>query len=133
LNENHKRSLLSGFRRVDDLLSDIERIMTTSVNPTSPFRKYIADMTPEQQKIVASKIAHIRAVMCHILQGKGVSIDHLGIMAVSNAIHFADMAVEEMGPKHMRGYGVLTEGAVKELNEVASQMQKLLEQMLKSI
>lgn len=62
-NENHKRSLLSGFRRVDDLLSDIEKVMETSVSPPSPFQKYVPDITPEQQKIIAAEIANIRAEM----------------------------------------------------------------------
>lgn len=136
LNENHKHSMLSGFRRVNGLLSDIERTMATSVNPRSPFQKYIADITSAQQKIIADKIAFIRAVMCHVLESKDVTIDHLGISAVRSirtAIHFADMTLEEMGPKYMRGYGELTEGATRELNEVTSHMQKLLKQMLETL
>jgi len=133
LNENHKRSLLSGFRRVDYLLSDIEKVMATSVDPPSPFQKYVPDITSAQQKIIAAEIAYIRAEMRRILENKGIEIDHAGISAVravSNAIHFADMAIEEMGPKHMRGYGKLTEEGIRELNEVTSRMQKLLTRIL---
>ena len=136
LNENHKRSLLIGFRYVDDLLSDIERIMATSMDPQSPFENYVADIRPAQQKIIAAEIAHIRAVMCRILESKGINIKHPGISAVNavrTAIHFADIAMEEKRPKYMRGYGELTEEAVRELNEVASQMQKLLKQILKAL
>ena len=136
LNENHKRSLLIGFRYVDDLLSDIERIMATSMDPQSPFEQYIADIRPAQQKIIAAEIAHIRIVMCRILESKGINIKHPGISAVNavrTAIHFADIAMEEKRPKYMRGYGELTEEAVRELNEVASQMQKLLKQILKAL
>jgi hypothetical protein len=136
LKENHKRSLLIGFRYVDDLLSDIERIMATSMDPQSPFEKYVADIRPAQQKIIAADIAHIRIVMCRILESKGINVKHPGISAVSairTAIHFADIAMEEKRPKYMRGYGELTEEAVRELNEVASQMQKLLKQILKAL
>ena len=136
LNENHKRTLLAGFRYVDDLLSDIERIMATSMDPLSPFEKYVADIRPAQQKIIAADIAHIRIVMCRILESKGIKINHPGISALSavrTAIHFADIAMEEKRPKYMRGYGELTEEAVRELNEVASQMQKLLKQILKAL
>jgi hypothetical protein len=136
LKENHKRSLLIGFRYVDDLLSDIERIMATSMDPQSPFEKYVADIRPAQQKIIAADIAHIRIVMCRILESKGINVKHPGMSALSairTAIHFADIAMEEKRPKYMRGYGELTEEAVRELNEVASQMQKLLKQILKAL
>jgi hypothetical protein len=134
LSENHKRTLLAGFRYVDELLSDIERIMAMSMNPQSPFEQYVADIRPAQQKIIAAEIAHIRTVMCHILESKGIKINHPAISAVNavrTAIHFADIAMEEKRPKYMRGYGELTEEAVRELNEVALQMQKLLKQILK--
>ena len=133
LNENHKRSMLSGFRRVDDLLSDIEKVMATSAYPPSPFQKYLPDVTPAQQKIIKAEIIHIRAEMQRILEKKDIKIENMNISAkraVSNAIHFANMAIEEIGPKHMTGYGKLTETGVSELNEVTSRMQKLLRQIL---
>jgi len=132
LNENHKRTLLIGFRYVDDLLSDIERIMATPVDRQSPFEKYVADITPAQQKIIAADIAHIRVVMCSILESKGIRIHHPGISAVDairTAIHFADIAMEEKRPKYMRGYGELTDVAATELNEIVSEMQELLKRM----
>jgi len=136
LNENHKHTLLIGFRYVDDLLSDIERIMATPAAPQSPFPKYVADITPAQQKTIEAAIAHIREKMCRILESKGIKIKHRGIRAVEavrTAIHFADMAMEEKRPKHMKGYGELTEEATRELNEVVSQMQKLLKQILEAL
>jgi len=132
LKENHKRSLLIGFRYVDDLLSDIERIMATSMDPQSPFEQYVADIRPAQQKIIAAEIAHIRIVMCRILESKGINVKHPGISAVNavrTAIHFADIAMEEKRPKYMRGYGALTEKATVELNEIVSDIQELFRQM----
>jgi hypothetical protein len=136
LKENHKRTLLIGFRYVDDLLSDIERIMATPVNPQSPFPNYVADITLTQQKIIEADIAHIREVMCRILESKGIKITHPGISAtdaVRTAIHFADIAMEEKRPKYMRGYGEVTKEAMSELDEVVSQMQKLLKQILEAL
>ena len=133
LKENHKRTLLIGFRYVDNLLSDIERIMATPANPQSPFPKYVADITPAQQKTIKAEIMHIREVMCSILESKGIKIMHPEISAakaVRTAIHFADIAMEEKKPRYMKGYGELTEEAMIELNEVVSQMQKLLKQIL---
>ena len=136
LTENHKRTLLIGFRYIDDLLSDIERIMMTAVNSSSPFPKYIADITPVQEKAIEVEIALIRTVMCRILESKGIKMKHPRISAaeaVRTAIHFADIAVEEKRPKYMKGYGVLTEEAKIELNEVVSQMQKLLKGVLEAL
>jgi len=132
LNENHKRTLLIGFLYVDDLLSDIERIMAMPTYRKSPFHKYVADITPAQQKIIDADIAHIRVVMCRILEDKGIKIDHPDISAVEavrTAIHFADIAMEEKRPKYMRGYGELSDQAAMELNDIVSEMQGLLKQM----
>ncbi|MEN6319402.1 MAG: hypothetical protein ABFD82_11690 [Syntrophaceae bacterium] len=134
LTENHKHTLLIGFRYVDDLLSNIERVMAIPENPETPFPKYIADITPVQQKIIEAEIAHIRVVMRRILEDKGISIKHPRISArdaIRTAIHFADIAMEEKKPKYMKGYGELTEEAKRELNDIASQMQQLLKEMLK--
>lgn len=134
LTENHTRTLLTGFRYVNDLLSDIERVMATPENPETPFPKYIKDITPAQQKIIAAEIAHIRVVMRRILEDKGIKITHPRISAadaIRTAIHFADIAMEEKRPKHMKGYGELTEEAKRELNDITSEMQALLKKILK--
>jgi hypothetical protein len=136
LNENHKRTLMIGFRYVDDLLSDIENIMSTPVHPLSPFEKHVADITPEQRKIIAAEITLARAMMCRILESKGIKIRHPEISAanaVRTAIHFADIAMEEKRPKYMKGYGELTEEAKRELDEVVAEMKKPLEQILKAL
>lgn len=43
------------------------------------------------------------------------------------------MAIEEIGPKQMTGYGKLTETGVGELNKVVSQMQKMLKKILEAL
>jgi len=136
LNENHKSTLLIGFRYVDGLLSNIEEIMATSMEPRSPFDKYIADITPEQQKAMAAEIKSMRAGMCRILEDKGVEIDYHGISAVHavrTALHFADIAIEERRPKYMKGYGELSDMAAMELNKITSEMQKQLRQLLRTL
>lgn len=40
LNENHQRAVMIGFRYIDELLSDIERILAASEAPQTPFPKY---------------------------------------------------------------------------------------------
>lgn len=133
LNNTHKRSFLIGLQRIDDMLSEIERVIGTSEDFRSPFRKYVTDITEAQQETIAGAIEHMRQEICRILASKDIEIDHPGISAiraVRNAIYFADMAAEEMRPKYMKGYGALTEGAKRELNEVASHLQELLTQML---
>ncbi|MBM4271246.1 MAG: hypothetical protein FJ139_03685 [Deltaproteobacteria bacterium] len=136
LNKDHKRRLLIGLRYVNDLLADIEGIMATSVDPQVPFPKYVADITPAQRKIITAEIAHIREEMYRILENKNIKIDPpfiSAVRAVQNAIHFADIAMEEMRPKYMRGYGELTGEAVRDLDEVVSRMQKLLRQILRAL
>jgi hypothetical protein len=136
LNENHKQRLLIGFRYINDLLSDMERVMATPADVVSPFQIYVGDVTQVQQKIIAAEIDHIRVVIRRILENKDIKIDQPAISAVKavrNSVYFADMAIEKMKPKHMRGYGALTDKATRELDEVASQMQGLLKQILRAV
>ncbi|MBN1548276.1 MAG: hypothetical protein JW902_16620 [Syntrophaceae bacterium] len=136
LNENHKRRLLIGFYYMNDLLSEMERILAVDQDRQAVFPKYVPDVTFTQQKDIAITIELIRDEMHRILRDKDIPIrpaDISAIKAVSNIVHFLDMAGEEMRPKYMRGYGALTVDASSELDEIVSIMKRMHGRILKSI
>ncbi len=125
LNENHKNHVLSTFHYIDKLFSDIERVLSTERSDTL-FMPHIPDMPPEQQAALLHGIAEFRDLMRRVL-------DHLGIerpepqvgalRAVLTAITFADIALEELTSKRMRGYGTVSREASMELEELARSLQ----------
>ena len=89
-------------------------------------------MTSVQKNFVLDRIRHIREAMCRILAEKGVVIKgHPSKTSHSlhTKIYFADMAFERLKPKHMRGYGDLTDEARLELDTIVTELQGLLKQI----
>ena len=128
LNENHKRALLNHFHYVDSLLCDLEQVMDTT-NSRSLFQKYIQDVTPLQRKAIIDSFAHIRKVMCHFLENKGIRLEYSQRSVqelIRTSVTFADITVEELSPSYMRGYGKLSAEAAQELEEIVSEMEKSL-------
>ena len=72
LNSSHKHHLLTSFKYVDELLSDVESILLSSTSK-SPFPKYRGDLSPVQIKVVQDYIARIRAQMIQVLKSQGIS------------------------------------------------------------
>ena len=131
LNENHKRALLNHFYHVDSLLSNLEQVMDTR-NSRSLFQKYIQDVPPLQRKGIIDSFAHIRKVMCHFLEKKGIRLDYPQRSVqelIRTSVTFADITVEELSPRYMRGYGKLSAGAAQELEEIVSEMEKSLDHL----
>jgi len=130
LGDTHKKALLSHFKYVDSLLAQIE-YLAKEENLQSPFAGYEIDTTTEKTKVIETHVAHIRSVMLRILASKDVSIDiqNVGVAkAVNTNLTFADITIEEIRPKYMRGYGELADGCDDELNEVVLEIQKAIKE-----
>lgn len=130
-NDNHKSHLRATFTHVDELASEAVRLLDSG-HSQSPFGKHIADASPVQQKVIADYAARVRAVMCALLKAHGIELPQPEVSAVWAAritLRAAQIAIEELGPRHMRGYGELSGEAVRELNGVVSELLDLLGRM----
>ena len=78
LNSSHKHHLLTSFKYVDDLLSEVESILLSSTSK-SPFPKYRGDLSSVQIKVVQDYIARIRAQMIQVLKSQGISPQNDGL------------------------------------------------------
>lgn len=128
LNENHKRRLRVNCQEIDRLLAEIETILNASASK-SPFPTYRDDLSPVQRKVVQDYIARIRAQMVRVLEGQHIELP----MSTVGAIHAiqanliaANIAITELKPKYMRGYGTLSELATVEFNGIAGELHGLV-------
>ena len=131
LNASHKRHLLSHFKYVDDLLSDIESVLVSS-GSKSPFPKYRADLSPVQMKVIRDYIAQIRAQMLQVLRSQGISPPEPQFEArrsIRVNLEFADIAFDECRPTAMRGYGEVPISLVPELNGLVEEMKGVLRRL----
>jgi GTP-binding protein EngB required for normal cell division len=131
LNSNHERRLSVTCRYIDKLLADMESILSVSSSRLA-FPQYIPDLTSTQRRVVEDYIGRIRAQLVRVLDGQNIERPSADI-PVGRSLHstltFVDIAVEELKPEYMRGYGEVPPQAAVELNGIAGELQGLVRQL----
>jgi GTP-binding protein EngB required for normal cell division len=131
LNSNHERRLSVTCRYIDKLLADMESILSVSSSRLA-FPQYIPDLTSAQRRVVEDYIGRIRAQLVRVLDGQNIERPSADI-PVGRSLHstltFVDIAVEELKPEYMRGYGEVPAEAAVELNGIAGELQGLVRQL----
>ncbi len=131
LNWSHKLHLLTSFKHVDNLLSDVEAILFSS-SSKSPFPRYRPDLLPVQIKVVQDYIALIRAQMIQVLKSQGISPPGPRVgtnHAIRVNLEFADIAFDECRPAAMRGYGDVPESLIPEISGLVEEMRSLVKKL----
>jgi GTP-binding protein EngB required for normal cell division len=130
-NDNHKRTLRSRFEYVDGLLGEAVRFLDAA-QPPSPFSDHVPDASPVQQKVISDYAARLRGEMRRFMENHGIDLPRPHVSSVWSArttLNFAEIAIEELKPRYMRGYGGLPEEAAHELNLLVTQLADLLHRM----
>jgi len=131
LNSNHERRLSVTCRYIDRLLADMESILNVSSSKLA-FPQYIADLTSAQRRVIEDYISRIRAQLIRVLDGQNIERPPADI-PVARSLHstltFVEIAVEELKPEHMRGYGEIPPHSAVELNGIAGELQGLVRQL----
>ena len=137
MNDNHQRHLLVTFQHIDDLLSEGEHILD-DVNSPSPFQQYAADSTPTQRKVIHDYGVRVREAMARILDELKIPRKPPvcgSLWAARGQLTFAGIAVAEIEPGRMRGYGEMTaedkaaiERVVAELNTLLARLSAFMDQ-----
>jgi hypothetical protein len=128
MNESQQRHLLVTFHHVDHLLSEAERILASAGTP-SPFQEYTEDSTPVQRKMTHEYVLRVREAMRRILDELNMPPNPPAsgaLWAARNHVTFASLAIVEIGPKHMKAYGEVSETDKQTLNRITSELNELL-------
>jgi GTP-binding protein EngB required for normal cell division len=131
LNEAQKRHLLSELKHVDNLLADVEAVLTASASKAA-FPKHKADLAPRQIKVIQDYVARLRAQMLRAAEGFGLERSEPpfgSVHSIRTVLTFADIAFEELRPKYMRGYGEVPESVISELNGLADELQGIVSRL----
>jgi GTP-binding protein EngB required for normal cell division len=131
-NEYLSKHLRVTCQHIDRLLGEIEGVLNESSSRTA-FPEYVMDITPAQQKTIEDYIARIRARLVQVMEGQGMSSSSQPGIPVSRAVHsrlyVIDVAVEELKPQYMMGFGNLPDTAATELNGIAGELQALVSRL----
>jgi GTP-binding protein EngB required for normal cell division len=116
---------------IDKILAEIEEILN-STGSKAAFPRYAADILPAQQRTIEDYIARVRAQLLRVLDGQRIAREKPSIPA-SRALHVhlgaIDIAVEELKPKYMRGYGEVPERVATELNGIVGELGGLIQRL----
>lgn len=128
LNEYQARRLRVACHYIDRLLCEIEGMLDAS-SSRAAFPRYSADLGPAESAVIENYVAQVRAKLESVLERQDIPRE-IPSIAASHAIHVTlgtiDIAVEELKPRYMRGYGEVPEAAVTELNRIVSDLRGLV-------
>jgi GTP-binding protein EngB required for normal cell division len=131
LNEHQQTRLRVTCQYIDKLLADAEDILHAATSQ-SPFPRYIADITSAQIRVIEDHIRRLRLQLVRTLawqQMRPTPPDIPATRAVRSNLTFVDIAIEELKPHYMRGFGAVPDDAVSELNGVVHELRALINGM----
>jgi len=131
LNENHVRHVVATLRYIDGLLSKAEQIVV-SADTRSPFQEYANDMTPTQRRVTHNHIVRIRDSVSRALHDLGIPRPAPvsgALWATQNALAFAGIALADVEPSRMRGYGKLSEGAARRIDGIVAELRAAIDNL----
>jgi GTP-binding protein EngB required for normal cell division len=127
-NESHQRHLITSFRHIEDLLGEAAAKLE-SPDGGRLFKEYVPDATAAQRKVLADYLSQFRFAVRRFMdahglrsQGKTVSAWY----AFQTALMFAQIAVEELRPKYLRGYGALDRDDAAAAEQLVAELTTLL-------
>ncbi|HEX5422092.1 MAG TPA: dynamin family protein [Candidatus Acidoferrales bacterium] len=135
LNEFQQRHLRVSCQYVDKLLSEIESILNSSVSK-SAFPRYISQVSPASRRTIEDYIARIRAQLVRILDAQHIQRekpDIPDVRAISVNLGAIDIAVDELKPKDMRGYGEVPEPVALDLNGIVGELHGLVSRLTRYV
>ena len=131
LNHAQQRNLHNACRHMDGLLKDIEVALDTR-KTNSVFPKYIHDVCPEEQKTIELFLARFRAQLMAVLAAQSIEVEPPRITS-SHAIHtsltFIEIAIEELSPKRMGGYGPLSIAGASDLEHIMADLMAAAQEL----
>lgn len=131
LNESQARRLRVTCQYIDKILADVEGILNTTASKAA-FPRYSSDIGPAQRRTIEDYLGRIRVQLIRVLEGQGIPREDPQIPA-SRAVHVmlgaVDIAVEELKPKYMRGYGEVPESVATDLNGIVGELAGLISRL----
>lgn len=131
LNHAQQRNLHNACRHMDSLLKDIEIALDTR-KTNSVFPKYIHDVCPEERKTIELHLARFRAQLMAVLSNQSIEVEPPRVTA-SHAIHtsltFIEIAIEELSPKRMGGYGPLSTAGASDLEQIMANLMATAQEL----
>jgi GTP-binding protein EngB required for normal cell division len=129
LNDNHRRSLSAIFRQLDRLLRDVE---AANAAARSPFSRFYADLSPAQQQVVEDYVGHLREQIQEAMRALDVALptpDSPASWSIQTALSFARIAIQEIDPSRLKGYGPLAPEASETIRRLNGDLERTVRRL----
>ncbi len=131
LNPSQRQRLLVTCKHIDKLLGNVEDTLNAAASK-SVFPGYIGDIIPQQRKTIEDYIARLRVQLLQVLARQSLGPEEPRISA-AHAIHvdltFIEIAIAELDPHYMRGYGAVSEQGATDLHGVIAELQSTVKEL----
>ncbi len=135
LNPSQRQHLLVTCKHIDKLMGDIEQTLNAAASK-SVFPNYVSDITPLQRKTIEDYIARIRGHLLQVLAGQSLSPEKPRISeahSVNVNLTFVEIAVAELAPHYMRGYGPMSQEGAADLNGIVGELQSAVKELVRYV
>jgi GTP-binding protein EngB required for normal cell division len=126
LNENHRRVLVGTLAHIDGLLREAESAATSV---PSPFSAVVPDLEKVEVDVVTEYLRAARAELIEAARTLGLPVPSSRVTATSSiqvTLTFAGIALEDVAPKRLRGYGALEAEAEALVERVEGDLARTL-------
>jgi GTP-binding protein EngB required for normal cell division len=116
---------------VDKVIGEIEQVLHSAASKAA-FPRYIQDITPTQRRTIEDYLTRIRAQLARVLDGQGIPRPEAWVptsRAVYTALTTIDIALEELRPRYMKGYGEVAPELATELEGISAELRGLVERL----
>src|ERR1035441_6539995 len=131
LNPSQRQRLLITCKRLDRLVKDIEVTLNAAVSK-SAFPSYVGDITPIQRKTIEDYVARLRVQLLQVLARHSLAPEEPHISAshsIDVGLTFIEIAIAELDPHYMRGYGPASTERANDLHGVIAELQSAVTEL----
>ena len=129
-NEAQARRLLATASHIDKLLLEIEEVLSAS--SSGGFPKYRNPLAPVQVRVVRDYIKRLRQQIVSVLADLGIALPEPrfdSTFSIRVSLQFIQIALEEIAPRRLDGYGTVPEPLVKPLAGGIQEMTGIIRQL----
>ena len=131
LNPSQRQRLLITCKHIDKLLEDIQATLNASTSK-SVFPSYTADLGTDERKRIEEYLARIRSQLLEVLASQSLAPEDPRISATHSIyvnLKFIDIAVTELAPRHMQGYGPVSREGAADLEAIVAELQSSVQEL----
>ena len=135
LNPSQRQRLLVTCKHIDKLLSDME-VTLSATTAKGIFPVYVDDISSVQRAVIERSIARIRHQLVQVLSTQSLAPEAPSISAthaINVSLTFVEIAIAELAPHYMRGYGPVSDNAASDLMRIMDELESPVDALRKGL